>query len=263
MPRLTLDQILSQLHDKSLTPQQAKQAIMALRAEPLGFATVDHDRRRRCGFAEVIYAAGKTPEHIIRISQSILEHEPCVLATRTGPEHVEAICGTLTEFPIEVGSRGGTVIIGNPPDPEPDRPVIPVITAGTSDLPVAEEALLTCKALGQPAVGVHDVGVAGLHRIEPHLDMFRQAAVLICIAGMEGALPSVIGGLVEAPVIAVPTSVGYGASFGGITALLSMLTSCASGVSVVNIDNGFGAAYNACLINRQSSPRKQQNADSG
>lgn len=249
-----LHDILTRLHQGGLTPDQAREAVLALRAQPLGFATVDHDRRRRCGFAEVVYAAGKSPDQLVAIVQTILKHEPCVLATRTSSEHIRALRNTIQDRPIEIGSLGGTVIVGTPPAPAPDRAVIPVITAGTSDLPVAEEALLTCKALGQPAVAVNDVGVAGLHRIEPHLPLFRSASVLICIAGMEGALPSVIGGLVESPIIAVPTSVGYGASFGGVTALLSMLTSCASGVSVVNIDNGFGAAYNACLINRQAKP---------
>lgn len=254
-----LDDILTRFRDGSLTPDQARAAVLALRAQPLGFATVDHDRRRRCGFAEVVYAAGKSPEQLVVIVEAILKHEPCVLATRTSAEHVQALSSEIKGHPVEVGSRGGTVIVGTPPTPAKDRAAIPVITAGTSDLPVAEEALLTCKALGQPAVGINDVGVAGLHRIEPHLPMFRSASVLICIAGMEGALPSVIGGLVESPIIAVPTSVGYGASFGGVTALLSMLTSCASGVSVVNIDNGFGAAYNACLINRQAKPNTSNN----
>jgi pyridinium-3,5-biscarboxylic acid mononucleotide synthase len=254
-----LDDILERLRQGDLTPAKAREAVLALHAQPLGFATVDHDRRRRCGFAEVVYAAGKSPSELTAIVDAILKHEPCVLVTRTESAHVDAVTRAFADRPIEVGSRGGTVIIGTPPIPPaprvPPKPTdnladIPIITAGTSDLPVAEEALLTCKALGHPAVAVNDVGVAGLHRIEPHLPLFRKASVLICIAGMEGALPSVIGGLIEAPIIAVPTSVGYGASFGGVTALLSMLTSCASGVTVVNIDNGFGAAYNACLINR-------------
>ncbi len=245
-----LDDILERLSQGNLTPSQAREAVLALRTQSLGFATVDHDRRRRCGFAEVVYAAGKSPEELTGIVDAILKREPCVLVTRTEPAHVDAVRYAFADQPIEVGSRGGAMIVGTPPEPAENLKGIPIITAGTSDLPVAEEALLTCKALGHPAVAVNDIGVAGLHRIEPHLPLFREASVLICIAGMEGALPSVIGGLVEAPIIAVPTSVGYGASFGGVTALLSMLTSCASGVSVVNIDNGFGAAYNACLINR-------------
>jgi NCAIR mutase (PurE)-related protein len=248
-----LDDVFEKLGNGDLSPAEARQAVLALRAESLGFATVDHDRRQRCGFAEVVYAAGKRPDELTAIVATILKREPCVLVTRAEPGHVEAVGGAFADRPIEVGTRGGTLIVGTPPTPAPGLADIPVVTAGTSDLPVAEEALLTCKALGQPAVAVNDVGVAGLHRIEPHLPLFRGARVLICIAGMEGALPSVMGGLVDAPVIAVPTSVGYGASFGGVTALLSMLTSCASGVTVVNIDNGFGAAYNAALINRMAA----------
>ncbi len=248
-----IDAILNDVHEGRLSPQQAREALSALRAESLGFATVDHDRRHRCGFAEVVYAAGKSADELVGIIQAILGREACVLVTRTNPEHIQAVQRAFTDRPIEVGTRGTTLIVGDAPSPGKDLPEIPIITAGTSDLPVAEEALMTCKALGHPTAAINDVGVAGLHRIEPHLPTFRQARVLVCIAGMEGALPSVIGGLVDAPVIAVPTSVGYGASFGGITALLSMLTSCASGVSVVNIDNGFGAAYNACLINRITS----------
>ena len=245
-----IDDIFEKLSNGNVTLDQAREAVHKLRAEPLGFATIDHDRRHRCGFAEVVYAAGKSPTELTDIVRTILGRESCVLVTRAEPDHVKAVRDALADIPVQIGSRGRTLIVGTPPTPDGERAPIPVITAGTSDLPVAEEALLTCQALGQPTVAINDVGVAGLHRIEPHLSLFRRARVLICIAGMEGALPSVIGGLVEAPVIAVPTSVGYGASFAGVTALLSMLTSCASGVTVVNIDNGFGAAYNACLINR-------------
>ena len=245
-----LDDILKQLAIGDLSLDEAQAAVHRLRAEPLGFATIDHDRRHRCGFAEVVYAAGKSPDELTGIVRTLLEHESCVLVTRARPEHVAAVRSEFADLPMQVGSRGGTLIVGTPPEPAEGHAEIPIITAGTSDLPTAEEALLTCRALGEPAVAINDVGVAGLHRIEPHLPGLRRARVLVCIAGMEGALPSVIGGLVEAPVIAVPTSVGYGASFGGITALLGMLTSCASGVTVVNIDNGFGAAYNACMVNR-------------
>lgn len=245
-----LDDILQQVRDGKLAPDQAREAVMALRAQALGFATIDHDRKRRCGFAEVIYAAGKSPEQLVEITRALLAREGCVLATRTNAEHVKAVQQAFADLPIEVGTRGGTLIVGDPPAPANNLSAIPIITAGTSDLPVAEEAVLTCKALGHPTIAINDVGVAGLHRLERHLPTLRQASVLVCIAGMEGALPSVIGGLVESPVIAVPTSVGYGASLQGVTALLSMLTSCASGVTVVNIDNGFGAAYSACQINR-------------
>ncbi len=233
-----------------MAPAQAREALLALRAQPLGFATIDHDRKRRCGFAEVVYAAGKSPEELVEIVRVLHGREGCVLVTRATAEHGEALRGAFADIPIESGTRGGTWIVGTAPKSVEGLPTIPIMTAGTSDLPVAEEALLTCKALGHPAVAINDVGVAGLHRLEPHMPTLRQASVVVCIAGMEGALPSVIGGLIQAPIIAVPTSVGYGASFAGVTALLSMLTSCASGVTVVNIDNGFGAAYSACLINR-------------
>ncbi len=246
-----LDDILERVREGALAPAEAREALLALRAQPLGFATIDHDRKRRCGFAEVVYAAGKSAGELVEIVRAILGRERCVLVTRAEAEHAEALRGAFAEMPIESGTRGGTLIVGTPPKPVDGLAAIPIMTAGTSDLPVAEEALLTCKALGHPAVAINDVGVAGLHRLEPHLPILRRASVVICIAGMEGALPSVIGGLIETPIIAVPTSVGYGASFGGVTALLSMLTSCASGVTVVNIDNGFGAAYTASLINRR------------
>ena len=262
MPDL-LDDILTRVRNGELTPGQAREAVLALRAQAMGFATIDHDRRHRCGFAEVVYAAGKSPEQVEAICKAILDREPCVLVTRTEPGHVEHLRGTIDNQPIEVGTRGGTLILGTPPTPAKELADIPVITAGTSDLPVAEEALLTCKALGHPAVAINDVGVAGLHRIEPYLPTFRRASVLICIAGMEGALPSVVGGLVACPVIAVPTSVGYGASFGGVAALLAMLNSCATGVVVVNIDNGFGAGYTAAMINRLGDASGACEADDG
>ncbi len=258
-----LDDILKQVQDGAMPPAQAREALLAMRAQPLGFATLDHDRKRRCGFAEVVYAAGKSEDQLVQIIRALLEREQCVLATRTGPGQVDAVRAAFDDVPIEVGTRGGTLIVGEPPEPMTGLPTIPIMTAGTSDLPVAEEALLTCKALGHPAVSINDVGVAGLHRLEPHLPVMRSASVVVCIAGMEGALPSVIGGLIEAPVIAVPTSVGYGASFAGVTALLSMLTSCASGVTVVNIDNGFGAAYSACQINRLAGGGSSSHAGSG
>lgn len=248
-----LDNIIEQVREGSLSPDQAREALLALRAQPLGFATIDHDRKRRCGFAEVVYAAGKAPGELVEIIRALLGREGCVLVTRAGADHVGAVRDAFTDVPVEVGTRGGTLIVGESPKPMKGLATIPIMTAGTSDLPMAEEALLTCQALGHPAVAINDVGVAGLHRLEPHMSVLRRASVVVCIAGMEGALPSVIGGLIEAPIIAVPTSVGYGASFQGVTALLSMLTSCASGVTVVNIDNGFGAAYSACLINRLGS----------
>ncbi|MEM7624566.1 MAG: nickel pincer cofactor biosynthesis protein LarB [Planctomycetota bacterium] len=218
-----------------------------------GFATVDHARAARCGHGEVIYAAGKQPREVVGIARELLDHgQPAVLATRCDGEQIAGLREAFADAcPVEVGERSGAVIVGSPVDVGGD--VIPIVSAGTSDLRVAEEAALTCKALGQPTNLITDVGVAGIHRVMDRRDELVAGNCVIVAAGMEGALPSVVGGLVDVPVIAVPTSVGYGASFGGIAALLGMLNSCASGVTVVNIDNGFGAAYAACQINRAVS----------
>ena len=246
--------ILQQVERGGLDPAQAAAALRRQAGQPLGFATVDHDRVARCGSAEVIFAEHKTAPQVVAIAEAIVQRHPgeaFSLVTRASAEHIEALRRRFAqELEVQVGARSGTVLIGAPPSPHAGAPVIPIVAAGTSDEAVAEEAELTCRALGQPAKRINDVGVAGLHRLGAHLDQLRSATVVICIAGMEGALPSVVGGLVAAPVIAVPTSVGYGAAFGGLAALLGMLTSCAAGVVVVNIDNGFGAAYAASLINK-------------
>ncbi len=215
------------------------------------FATVDHDRARRCGVGEVIFAAGKTPDEVVAITAELREHgQGCVLITRANPRHVAAVemAFRKEDVPIELGSRGGTIMVGEAA--RVGTIPIPIVTAGTSDLAVAEEAAMTCRALGYEPRPINDVGVAGVHRLMSRVEEIKLGGALIVIAGMEGALPSVVGGLVDVPVIAVPTSVGYGASFGGLAALLGMLNSCASGVTVVNIDNGFGAAFAACQINR-------------
>jgi NCAIR mutase (PurE)-related protein len=224
--------------------------VAAPAAERLDDATIDHDRARRCGFAEVIYAPGKTADQVVRIARSLLTRNGCVLISRCRDEQIEAIRSAFVGEALEVGGLCGTIILGTPPEPPDQAAVIPVVTAGTSDQRVAEEAALTCKALGQSTTRINDVGVAGVHRLIERMGELRGVRVIVCIAGMEGALPSVVGGLVDCPVIAVPTSVGYGAAFDGLAALLGMMTSCASGVTVVNIDNGFGAAYSACMINR-------------
>ncbi|MEM8737115.1 MAG: nickel pincer cofactor biosynthesis protein LarB [Planctomycetota bacterium] len=219
--------------------------------EPLAdFATLDYDRARRCGYGEVIYAAGKQPDEVVAIARQLLEAgQPAVLATRTSPEQAMAMREALGgAWPISVSARGGAVVLGTPV--RQSAVPIPIVTAGTSDLPVAEEAAATCRALGHVPHPIQDVGVAGLHRVLARRDELAAGRCVVVVAGMEGALPSVVGGLVDVPVIAVPTSVGYGASFGGLSALLGMLNSCASGVTVVNIDNGFGAGYAACQINR-------------
>ncbi|MCE9589409.1 MAG: nickel pincer cofactor biosynthesis protein LarB [Planctomycetes bacterium] len=249
-----LGHILRQVQEGTLAPGEAAERVRRHLAEPMGFATIDHDRSRRCGAAEVVFAAGKTPEQVVAIARAIRARHPVALVTRAGVEHVAAMRQSFDAAELTVGSRAGTVMVGAPTPVEHAAP-IPIITAGTSDESVAEEAELTVRAMGQTPHRINDVGVAGLHRLNARLPELREAAVIVCIAGMEGALPSVVGGLVDVPVIAVPTSVGYGAALGGIAALLGMLTSCASGVTVVNIDNGFGAAYTACMINRRAAKR--------
>ncbi len=214
--------------------------------EDLGFAKIDTHRKLRQGVAEVIYGGGKTPEQILGIASRMREDgQKTILITRLSPESAQALSGQL---PLDYHEEAKIGIVGQLP-PIDGQGKIVIATGGTSDIPVAEEAALTAQALGNQVVRLYDVGVAGIHRLLSHADDLMSARVVVAIAGMEGALASVIGGLVDCPVIAVPTSVGYGTAFGGVTALLSMLNSCASGVSVVNIDNGFGAGYLASMIN--------------
>ena len=217
----------------------------------LGFANIDLERRERTGVAEGIYGAGKSAEQIIQIVRQMYEHgEKHVLITRVEDEKSEKIAESLSEVDIITNTyKDARIVIAGGNMPADGIGRIAVVTGGTSDIPVAEEAARTAEFLGNEVVRVYDVGVAGLHRLLNKVDIIRRTSVVIAIAGMEGALASVVGGLVSAPVIAVPTSIGYGANLGGISALLSMLNSCASGVSVVNIDNGFGAGYQASLIN--------------
>jgi NCAIR mutase (PurE)-related protein len=236
---------LSQLHS-SPAPKAVSPAFV-----DLGFARVDTDRRRRCGFPEVIFCQGKTPAEVLAISQTILEHDPVVLATRATPEHFQAVSAGIPAAVYH--QRGRCITVEREPLPR-FKGRVGVVCAGTSDLPVAEEAAVTLELFGHPAERFCDVGVAGLHRLLSVRDRLETCRALIVVAGMEGALPSVVAGLVSKPVIAVPTSVGYGASFGGLAALLGMLNSCGSGVTVVNIDNGFGAAYAAATISRLAEP---------
>jgi len=218
--------------------------------EDIGFAKVDLHRPLRQGAAEVIYGAGKTPEQIAGIVSAMAAHgQKNVLITRLAPEAAEAVNAL---FPITYHAEARLAIAGEFPEPDGIGRIV-IATGGTSDIPVAEEAALTCRMLGNEVVRLYDVGVAGLHRTLAHLDDIMTASVIIAVAGMEGALASVIGGLADCPVIAVPTSVGYGASFHGLSALLSMLNSCASGVTVVNIDNGFGAGYFASMVNHMEA----------
>ena len=238
--------ILNQVKSGKLTPEQAE---LQLKKQPfvnMGYATLDTQREQRCGAGEVVFGAGKTAEQIAGIIRRLHESgQSNVLITRLDAEKAKAVSELEN---IEYYSQANLAISGCMPAADSSGTIL-VVTGGTSDIPVAEEAALTAEFLGNRVQRLYDVGVAGLHRLLSNLDMLLTAKVIIAVAGMEGALASVVGGLVSCPVIAVPTSVGYGASFGGFSALLSMLNSCASGVSVVNIDNGFGAGYQASLIN--------------
>ncbi|MDR1624756.1 MAG: nickel pincer cofactor biosynthesis protein LarB [Tannerellaceae bacterium] len=215
--------------------------------EDMGFAMLDMDRLKRTGIPEVIYGEGKTPDQICRIAARLYEKEADILITRMHADTAQAVMKIVPGAEYHALAR---LLLWRRSREMNEKGYIAVVAAGTSDLPVAEEAALTAAFLGNKVERVYDVGVAGLHRLFNKLDIIRQARVVIVIAGMEGALASVVGGLVDKPVIGVPTSVGYGANLGGVSALLSMLNSCASGVSVVNIDNGFGAACQASLINK-------------
>lgn len=242
------------LHDVKDGKASVHDALQRLRAAPFkeagAFAKVDHHRHVRCGFPEVIFGLGKAPADVVRIAHEIAARPSDVLVTRVTPEQLALL---RPEFPDLVWSeRGRCVLVRRGPPREPPPGTILVVAAGTSDAPVAEEARFVAEALGNKVHALYDVGVAGIHRLIAHAELLQKANVLIVVAGMEGALASVVGGLVDRPTIAVPTSVGYGASFGGVAALLAMLNSCASGVTVVNIDNGFGAAYAAALMNRAS-----------
>lgn len=243
--------LLEQIRSGRLGIAEGVERLRHLPFEDLGMAKVDHHRHLRQGQPEVIFGQGKTVTQIGRIMQSMRERGSAVLVTRLGEEQAQALLG---RFPDAVHhGEAHCLTLGDEPLPsrkDQGRGTILVISAGTSDIPVAAEAVVTARFLGNRVEELFDVGVAGIHRLLARLELIRSATVLIVVAGMEGALPSVVGGLVDRPVIAVPTSVGYGASFGGVAALLGMLNSCASGVTVVNIDNGFGAACAAHLINR-------------
>ncbi len=248
MDQERLKQLLEQVKAGAVDVPQAVERLRHLPFENLGFAHIDHHRALRQGFPEVIFGLGKTPEQVATIAARLLERASNLLVTRTNRETYEHVlrlapdaifhstCGALTV-------RRDATLHG--------RGVIAIVTAGTSDIPVADEAAITAELMGNRIERIFDVGVAGIHRVLSKRELLQAARVVVCAAGMEGALPSVVGGLVSVPVIAVPTSIGYGASFGGIAALLGMLNSCASNVTVVNIDNGFGAGFVASLINRE------------
>jgi len=237
------------------TPESALERLRALPFEDLGFAKVDHHRHLRKGYPETIFCEGKTPEQIVTIANRMQEHGSNVLGTRCKPEAMEAVRARCPGAVLHEAARAFTVTVA---PPEPLDGFVGVVCAGTSDIPVAEEAVVTCEAMGCRVERIYDVGVAGIHRLLGQRHRMEDASAIIVCAGMEGALPSVVAGLVRAPVIGVPTSVGYGAGFGGFAALLGMLNSCATGLTVVNIDNGFGAAVAAATINRiaHGAPRE-------
>lgn len=247
MNKEEIKELLESVKDNKLNVDEALEKLEDLPFKDLGFAKIDNHREIRVGYPEVIYCEGKTVEQVRDIVKFMLTKSNNILGTRANEEMYNAVKEICKE--AKYNKLGRTITIRKNEQPLTEN-YIAIVAAGTSDLPVVEEAFETASILGNRVEKITDVGVAGIHRLFSKLDVIRGAKVVIVIAGMEGALASVVGGLVDKPVIAVPTSVGYGANFGGIAALLSMLNSCASGVSVVNIDNGFGAAYNASIINK-------------
>ena len=246
MDREKVRALLEAVATGGVTPEQALGHLRNLPVEDLRFARVDVHRSLRHGVPEAVFCQGKTAEQVVAIVQRLGEGHDNILCTRVQPEIVDALLRSGLECRVHADAR----LVVVKPRPTEGVGLIVVVSAGTADGPVAEEAVVTAETMGNRVERLYDCGVAGLHRLVPHLDLLSEANVVIAVAGMEGALPSVIGGLVDRPVIAVPTSVGYGASFGGIAALLAMLNSCAPGISVVNIDNGYGAAAQANQINK-------------
>ncbi len=253
-----IKKLLQDVKTGSLDINDALQTLKHLPFEDAGFAKIDHHRNLRCGFCEVIYCPGKTNDQITHIFERLATKSNNIIASRANPQIYQALQNTR-KFPgIRYESAARTIVYEKKPLEKVG--LVAIVCAGTSDIPVAEEAKVTCQTMGNNVETIYDVGVAGLHRILPYIKTLQKANTLIVVAGMEGALPSVVGGMVSAPVIAVPTSVGYGASFKGLSALLTMLNCCASGVTVVNIDNGFGAAYTASLINQKICEAKNENS---
>jgi NCAIR mutase (PurE)-related protein len=243
----SLKKLFAQVRAGALSPDEAVARLRHMPFEDLGFAKVDHHRRLRAGMPEVIFSSGKTPKQVAQIFKKLAAHGGNVLATKADREHFRAVKKLMPKAEYHELAQA---IVLNRDKTVYGKGTIVVVSAGTSDIPVAEEALVTAEVMGNQVAHLYDVGVAGIHRLLSNRNVLDQARVVIVCAGMEGALPSVVGGLLSVPVIAVPTSIGYGASFNGLAALLGMLNSCASNVSVVNIDNGFGAGYVAAMINR-------------
>lgn len=248
-------EILTKLTDGKISVKEAENALKMEPFEELGYAKVDYHRQVRTGVPEVIYCAGKTSQQIAGIIQNMTHHgAECIFGTRCDKAKYEEVAKVCPDVEYDETAR---IISRGRLSKALNKGIILVMCAGTSDLPVAKEAALTAQFLGNEVMEVYDVGVAGIHRLLAQMDVISKASVIITVAGMEGALASVVGGLTDKPVIAVPTSVGYGANFGGMAALLTMLNSCASGISVVNIDNGFGAGYMAHSINCLTGKRKE------
>jgi NCAIR mutase (PurE)-related protein len=242
-----IEKLLNKVREGTISVDEALEVLRSFPYTDLGFAKIDHHREIRTGYPEIVYCAGKTTEQVREIFRVMIEKENNVFGTRANKDMYDAVRNISPEAVYYAEAR---IISVQKKKPDTPKSKIAVITAGTSDIPVAEEAAVTAELLGNNVIRIYDAGVAGIHRLVDKLPEIRSCRVIIVIAGMEGALASVVGGLVDKPVIAVPTSVGYGASFGGISALLAMLTSCSSGVTVVNIDNGFGAGFSASMINR-------------
>lgn len=247
MDNEALRKLLEDVKNGGATVDDALSELKRLPFEDIGFAKIDHHRSLRNGYPEVIYCQGKTTGQIKAIVTSLMEKDNNIMATKAGRDVYEGICELTGDAVYYEAAR---IVVVKKRQSEPSEKIIAVVTAGTSDIPVAEEAAVTAEIMGNRVNRIYDVGVAGIHRLLAQTDALMEANVLIVAAGMEGALASVVGGLVDKPVIAVPTSVGYGANFGGLSALLTMLNSCASGIGVVNIDNGFGAGYLAAMINK-------------
>lgn len=242
-----IKKLLQEVSQGRISPDEAYQTLRDMPYRDLGFAKIDNHREMRTGYPEVIFCSGKTVEQVRDIVAFMLTKDNNILATRATPEMFEAVKGIYNEAVYHPLARTITI---KKKEPEIPSSYIAVVTAGTSDIPVAEEAAITAEIFGNRVERIFDVGVAGIHRLVDNLPRIRNARIVVVIAGMEGALPSIVAGLISRPVIAVPTSIGYGANFQGLSALLGMLTSCSSGIAVVNIDNGFGAGFFASMINK-------------
>lgn len=247
MQRDSLKKLLDAVGQGEVSSDEALSRLEHMPFEQVDFATIDHHRAIRCGFPEVIYCEGKAADHVATIFSKLVEAGGNVLATRATPDQFQTVREQVSQATYHDAAR--CITLQRSPD-ERSGGVIALVAGGTTDIPVLEEARVTCEIMGQRTETIHDVGVAGVHRLLAQSKTLRAARVIVAVAGMDGALPSVVGGLVEAPVIAVPTSVGYGAHFQGLAPLLTMLNACAPGVAVVNIDNGFAAGYLAAIINR-------------